>query len=124
MPFNVKSLVGTAFCVASAIFLSLIMRDDADVRLGAPFLCVFAVIGTAFLWGRLPAILGAVSAGVTFRVLLCPPFGSFRVADPGESTILVVFQVVAIALAFLAPPAVSDGPRGGRIRNWKGGRLD
>jgi uncharacterized protein DUF4118 len=109
---SLKYLGGIAFCVGSAIFLSVLMNDDADIRLAAPFICIFVVVLAAFLWGRLAAILGAVAADVTFCFVLFPPLGSIRVNDPVERKMLVAFQVVAICLSFLAPPDVHGRLRG------------
>jgi len=64
-PVHLKWGWGVVVCVGAATLLSVVM-NDADVRLGAPFICIFVVIFAAFQWGRLSAILGTIAASVTF----------------------------------------------------------
>ena len=99
---------GIALCSCAAVFLSLVLNDDDDIRLAAPLICQFVVIATSFVWGRLTAPLGGAAASLTFSVLLFPPLGSIRVSDPGERTVLVVFQLSAIGLAFLFAPSLPN----------------
>lgn len=96
------------------------MNDDADVRLAAPFLCLFVVIMTAFLWGRLEAILGGAAANVTFCIFLFPPVGSLRLSDPKERVAAIAFQLIAIGAAFLAPAKLTVEGSYLRGRNGRG----
>jgi K+-sensing histidine kinase KdpD len=105
-----KSVCGVVFCVSTAAWLSLVMNDDADLRLAAPLICLFAVLLAAFVWGRAAGILGAVGASVVFAIYLFPPIGNFRVNSPDERVIIFTFVVIAVAATFLAPPTlISDG---------------
>jgi K+-sensing histidine kinase KdpD len=103
MRFHAKSFVGIGFCVCAAVFLTFSMNQDEDVRLAAPFICLFIVSMTAFLCGRLEAILGSAGASLTFWLFLFPPLGSFHVANPEERIVLATFQLAAIGIAFTAP---------------------
>jgi hypothetical protein len=100
---TLKSLPGVALSVCAAVALSLLLNDDSEIRLLVPVICLFVVLATSFIWGRMAAILGSVGATLTFTILLFPPLGSLRVADPGERMMLLLFQLSAIGLAFLAP---------------------
>lgn len=82
------------------------MNDDSDVRLVAPFICLFAVTMAAFFWGRITAFLGAVGASVTFCFLLFPPLGSIRVADPNQRVAIIAFLLLAVFAVHLAPPGL------------------
>ena len=77
-----KYIVGVAFCTCAAALLSIAFKSDPEVRLGAPSVCLLAIIMASFLWGRLAGILGGAAATVTFSLLLFPPVGSLRVNDP------------------------------------------
>jgi K+-sensing histidine kinase KdpD len=99
-----KTLAGVVFCVASAILLTLALNDEADFRLEAPLICLFAVLATAFLWGRRAAIFGSLAANLTFCIFLFPPVGSLQINDPLERIAAIAFQLSATCVAFLAPP--------------------
>jgi len=103
---KLKSFSGIAVSVSAAVVLSLVLHDDADIRLVAPLVYLFVVIATSFFWGRAAAIVGSAAGSLTFCILLFPPLGSIRISDPHERTILFLFQVSAIGLAFLAPPSL------------------
>ena len=118
MRFTLKSAGGIVFCVGAAIVLSFVMNDDSEGRLAAPFICLFAVLMTAFLCGRLAAILGATGANLTFCLLLFPPLGSIRVSNPNQRVAVIAFQILALGAAFLAPPSLVV--QGDVTRTWKG----
>lgn len=103
MRLNAKSLIGIGSCICAAVLLILSMNQDEDVRLAAPFICLFIVSMTAFLCGRLEAILGSAGASVTFWLFLFPPIGSLRVTNGEERIVLAIFQLAAIGIACMAP---------------------
>lgn len=100
---KLESFVGVAFCAGAAILLSLLFNDDAEVSLIAPFVCLFVVTMTAFFWGGVVAIIGAVAANLTFCLYLFPPRWSIKVSDPDQRIAVVVFQLLAVAAVFLTP---------------------
>lgn len=102
---KLKMLLGIGFCVCAAIVLSLLMNDNSDVQLVAPFICLFAVTMAAFFSGRVAAFLGAIGACVTFCFLLFPPVGSIRVANPIQRIAIMTFMLLAALAVRLAPPA-------------------
>lgn len=117
MRIKLESLVGIAFCAGAAIVLSLLLNDDAEVSLIAPFMCLFVVTMTAFFWGRIVATFGAVAANLTFCFYLFPPRWSIKVSNPEQRIAVIVFQVLAVAAVFLAPssPVIEESyPR--RVR--------
>ena len=113
-----KSWLGIVLCFCVAMLLSLLLHNDEDIRLVAPLICLFAVIASSSWWGRTAAILGGIAATLTFSTCLFPPFGSIQVSDPGERTILIVFQLNALAMAFVFTPRLSNNKlESGRLRS-------
>ena len=111
-----KSLRGIVFCMGAAAVLSLVMRDP-DTRLAAPILCTFAVIASAFLWGRAAAILGGAAATLTFDLFLFPPIGSIRVSDPAERLALALLAWSALVASLMTPPNPAEASPEARRRN-------
>ena len=107
MHATLKTFAGILLCVCSAVLLSLVLNDDPEIRLIAPLICLFVVIATSFLWGRMAAILGGAAASLTFSALLFPPLGSLRVSDPGDRTVLILFQLSAIGVSFLSSTSLT-----------------
>lgn len=97
MRIKLESLVGVAFCAGAAIVLSLLLNDDPEVSLIAPLMCLFVVTMTAFFWGRVVAIFGAVASNLTFCFYLFPPRWSIRVSNPDQRIAVIVFQAVVVS---------------------------
>ena len=104
MRITLKNLAGTAVCAATALSLTLFLRDGATIRLAAPAICIQVVIITALFWGRLSAFIGAIIAGMTFALWLYPPYGHLWVHDPAERVTLTLFEVAALCVVRLSPP--------------------
>ena len=113
MRFTLKTLAGIAVCAATAASLTLLLRDGANIRLAAPVICIQTVIIAAMFWGRLSALIGAVVAGVTFALWLFPPYGHLWITDPAERITLTLFELAALCVVVLAPPARSHAPSNG-----------
>lgn len=110
MRITLKNIAGTALCAATALSLTLFLRDGATIRLAAPAICIQVVIITALFWGRTSAFIGAIIAGFTFALWLYPPYGHLWVHDPGERIMLTVFEVAALCVVRLTPPDPSSTP--------------
>jgi K+-sensing histidine kinase KdpD len=99
-----KSLLGIGLCTGTAVLLSIFLNDSsADIRLAAPAICLQAVIVTSLCWGRLPGLIGAVTASLTFAIWLFPPIGSIAVHDPTDRIMLILFQVSALGVVWMSP---------------------
>lgn len=116
MRFNLKTLAGVAVCTATAVVLTLLLRDGATIRLAAPVICIQTVIIAALFWGRLSALVGAVVAGITFALWLYPPYGHLWISDPAERITLTLFELAAVCIVCVSPPsrppAASEGESG------------
>jgi len=105
--FVLQTMAGVAACTATAAVLTILLRDGATIRLAAPVICIQTVIIAAMFWGRLSALMGAIVAGVTFALWLYPPYGHLWINDPGERITLTLFELAALCVVVLAPPARS-----------------
>jgi K+-sensing histidine kinase KdpD len=105
---TLKNIAGTAVCAATALSLTLFLRDGTTIRLAAPVICIQVIIITALFSGRLSALIGAILAGVTFALLLYPPYGHLWIHDPAERITLTLFELAALCVVRLSPP---DHPR-------------
>ena len=101
---TIKTLAGIAVCAATALSLTMFLRDGTTIRLAAPAICIQAVIITALFWGRTSAFIGAIIAGVTFALWLYPPYGHLWVRDPAERVTLTLFELAALCVVRLTPP--------------------
>ena len=109
---TLKNIAGTVVCAATALSLTLFLRDGATIRLAAPAICIQVVIITALFWGRMSALIGAVIAGMTFALFLYPPYGHLWVHDPAERVMLTVFEIAALCVVRLTPPdSTSTSPQ-------------
>lgn len=109
---TLRFLAGVSVCAVTAVVLTFFLRDGGSIRLAAPALSLQVVIVTALCWGRLPALIGAVIAGMAFALWLYPPYGSIWVHDPFERVVLTVFQLAALCVTRLSPRAMPpDGMR-------------
>ena len=109
-----RFFAGIAVCAVTAVALTFLLRDGGTIRLAAPALSLQVVIVTALCWGRMPALIGAIIAGIAFALWLYPPYGSIWVHDPFERVVLTVFQLAALCVTRLSPRAMS--PHALRIR--------
>jgi K+-sensing histidine kinase KdpD len=109
---TLRFFAGIAVCAVTAVALTFFLRDGGTIRLAAPALSLQVVIVTALCWGRLPALIGAVIAGMAFALWLYPPYGSLWVHDPFERVVLTIFQLTALGITRLSPRAMPpDGIR-------------
>ena len=107
MQISLKTLAGVAVCTATAVVLTLLLRDGATIRLAAPVLCIQTVIIATLFWGRLSALIGAIVAGLTFALWLYPPYGHLWISDPAERITLTLFELAAVCIVCVSPPARS-----------------
>jgi hypothetical protein len=63
------------------------------------------VIPTSYLFGTRSAVITVLGVGLVFVVLLFPPFGHLYVQDTTDQITLVLFEVIAICVAYLTPKA-------------------
>lgn len=100
---NLKSLLGIAACIGTAVVLTIFLKDGEDVRPAAPAICLQAVIFVSVYWGRFSGIIGSIAASLTFDIFLFPPIGSMAIHDPTERFMLTLFQLAALAVFLLSP---------------------
>ena len=100
---TVKSCVSATVCAGAAVLLSALMNSGWEFRVVAPMICLQAVIVVSLFWGRLPGLVGAVAASLTFAIWLFPPIGSFAIHDPADRVILLLFQLAGLTIVLLSP---------------------
>ena len=83
--------------------LCALMNNGWEFRVAAPMLCLQAVIVVSLFWGRIPGIVGAVSAGTIFYIWLFPPVGTLIIENPSDRVILLLFQLAGLGIVFLSP---------------------
>jgi K+-sensing histidine kinase KdpD len=98
-----KYLAGIAVCGVTALMLTFFLRGGGSIRLAAPVLCLQVVIVAALYLGRVPALIGAVIAGLTFALWLYPPYGHLWIHDPAERVVLTLFQLTALGVTQILP---------------------
>lgn len=103
MRTNLKSLLGIAACVGTAVLLTVFLKDGADIRPAAPAICLQVVIFASVYWGRLSGIIGSITASLTFDIFLFPPIGSIAIRDPIELAMLTLFQLAALGVFLISP---------------------
>lgn len=101
--FNPKSLLAIAVCGGLACLLSFLLRGY-PIGYVVPFMFLLVVIPIAHVWGTLSGFLLAIIAGLSFALMLFPPFGSLTVRDPVDRITLVVFELAALGVAYLSSP--------------------
>ena len=113
MGATLKFFAGIAVCGVSALLLTFFLRGGDSIRLAAPVLCIQVVIVSALYLGRVPALIGAVIAGMTFALWLYPPYGSLWIHDPAERVVLTLFQLTSLGVTQISPPKrrSSEAPR-------------
>jgi K+-sensing histidine kinase KdpD len=111
----VKSFFAVVVCCGVAVLLCTLMNNGWEFRVAAPMICLQAVIVVSLFLGRVPGLVGAVAASLTFAVLLFPPVGRLAVAHPVDRVILLVFQLAGVGIVFLTPRTpIRWAPLGGR----------
>jgi K+-sensing histidine kinase KdpD len=100
LPSLPTGLAAGALGAGVAVIALLPLRDDVSQATPALVLVLPGVVA-ALLGGRRAAALVATGAGLAFGVLFLPPYGQWKVLDGEDVTALVVFLVVALAVAEL-----------------------
>ena len=98
-----KSCLAAAVCAGAAVLLCALMNNGWEFRVAAPMICLQAVIIVSLFWGRVPGIVGAVSAGIIFSVWLFPPIGTPIIQNASDRVILLLFQLAGLGIVFLSP---------------------
>lgn len=94
--------------------LCALMNSGWEFRVAAPMICLQVVIVVSLFWGRIPGIVGALSAGMIFYVWLFPPVGTLVLENPSDGLILFLFQLAGFAIVLLSPSAPAGiAPLGG-----------
>lgn len=113
MRATLKFFAGIAVCGVTALLLTFLLRGDGTISLAAPVLCIQVVIVSALYLGRVPALIGAVIAGLTFALWLYPPYGSLWIDDPAERVVLTLFQLTSLGVTRISPRKLrsAEAPR-------------
>lgn len=98
-----KSCLAAAICASAAVVLCTLMNDGWEFRVAAVMICLQAVIVVSLFWGRIPGIVGAISASMIFYVWLFPPVGTLVIENPSDRLILLLFQLAGLGIVFLSP---------------------
>lgn len=110
MRITLRSMAGIAVCTLAAVVLTVLLKDGGTMSLAAPVICIQVVIITALWLGRWPALIGAVIAGLMFKIWLYPPFDSLWIHDPAQRIVLTIFQLTAVAVAVISPRKARSCP--------------
>ena len=100
---HIKLAIGIAVCASAALVLALFLNESRETRLAAPIMCLMVVIVTTIYFGRSAGILGAAAASCVLAVFLYSPVGSLYVEEHSARTMLNLFLIAAVAVAFLVP---------------------
>lgn len=103
MAATLRPWMGIGICVAVALLLCLLLNNSAETRFVAPAVSLQAVILAALCCGRMSALIGSIATTVILTLFLFPPMGSVFIRDPFETTMLLLFQLASIAIAFMSP---------------------
>lgn len=106
---KLKTGIGVALCSSAALLLALFLNEGRETRLAAPAMCLLVVIVTTIYFGRLAGILGAAAASCVLAVFLYSPIGSLYVEEHRARTMLNLFLLGAVAVAFLVPRRMGGG---------------
>ena len=101
---ELKSLKSISFSCGLAALLSLLLREE-PTKLVAPLILLLVVIPTSYFFGTRSAVITVLRVGLVSVVLLFPPFGHLYVQDKTDQITLVLFEVIAICVAYLTPKA-------------------
>ena len=108
---KVKPVIGVVVCTLAAVLLTMFLNGSREMRLAAPPMCLLVVIVTTIYFGRWAGILGAISASCVLAVFLYSPIGTLYVEERAARTMLNLFLIGALAVAFLVRrrPSREDG---------------
>ena len=96
-----RRAIGWALAALAPLALTLLLTT-LDEHLGLPtdlMLFLALSVGVALVGGRAPAILAAIAGFLLLNWFFTPPRGRFTIADPENAFALVVFVLVAVAVA-------------------------
>jgi len=95
---------GSVLAVAGASLVAEAARRLLGiVNISLVYLIVVVAVATA--WGLWPALFASLLAAAALDVLFVPPFGTLRVANPGDWLTLLFFLVIAALTGRLAAGA-------------------
>lgn len=96
-----RSIVTAVFCGGLASLLSLALGNEST-RLVVPLLFLLSIVPLSTFLGKRTAIIGSAVASLTFALFLFPPLYSFRIQSSVDRIALILFQALAITLAWLS----------------------
>src|SRR5215471_17975758 len=99
-----RRLTGYAFALGTVGLVSLfigVLLGRADIA-NISMLYLLAVMATAIIYGRGPAVFASLLAFLTFDWFFVEPLHQFTVSDPGEWVSLLLFLLTATVTGQLA----------------------
>ena len=100
---TLNTVIGVAACTFAAWMLTLFLDGSRETRLVAPAMCLLVVIVTTIYFGRLAGIIGAALASCVLAIFLYSPVGTLYVEEHAARTMLNLFLIGAVVVAFLVP---------------------
>ncbi|MGG5260559.1 ATP-binding protein [Phycicoccus avicenniae] len=98
-----RKLLGYGLGVLGPFVLTEVLAglpEDPDLPLTVPLFLLLSVL-TALLGGMGPALLGAVASSLFLNWFFTPPTGGLTISEPENAVALVVFVLVAAAVAWV-----------------------
>ena len=113
-----RRAVGFAFGLLAPLTASLLLWFSRDLH-GLPteaMVLMVVVVATALIGGLLPAVLAAIASGLLLNVLFTPPLYTLTVAEPENAIAILLFTVVAVAVATVVDNAARRTTQARRAR--------
>lgn len=96
-----RQVVGLALAPAVPLALGLALHNHGDLLLLASLLLLAGTVLVALVGGLLPAVVGAVVGFLVLNRWFTPPVGEWRIRDTTDLVALLVFVLVAVAVALV-----------------------
>ncbi len=113
-----RRLAGWVLAALGPLLLTGLLRA-LDDQLGLPtdmLLFLALTVAVALVGGRLPALSTALAGFLLLNWFFTPPRGEFTIADPENAFALVIFMVVAAAVASVVDQAARQTEEARRAR--------
>ncbi len=115
---RVRKVSGWVLAIAVPVLLTVVFQATGDALALSTRIVLFlaGVVAVALVGGLPPAVMAAVVSFVALNWYFTPPTGRLTIADPENLIALVVFVVVAAAVASVVDHAARNSVRAFRAR--------
>src|SRR5690606_19806619 len=91
-----------AALVAPIVVALVLVPFRVELQAAAAVILIVPVVAVALLGGTGPAVLAAITAGVSFGVMLTQPYGQFAIHDRADIVATVVLLLVGVVVGITA----------------------